>query len=190
MNINDLFTNNLAWLREASNLLAKSAVRLTRISMIAKVTIIVLGAVAATNGTAVSLLGEENSGVVLAYTLVGLIITAVSGLDAAFRFESRASGRRLLAGEVYAKNTELLARWTQRSAPVAEGEEQETARALLTDQVAYIAEVQSRAAELGVNLQWESMKSRGEVEGYERIEATLESTAMTAMAEYEDEGFE
>ncbi len=190
MNINDLFTNNLAWLREASNLLAKSAVRLTRISMIAKVTIIVLGAVAATNGTAVSLLGEENSGVVLAYTLVGLIITAVSGLDAAFRFESRASGRRLLAGEVYAKNTELLARWTQRSAPVAEGEEQETARALLTDQVAYIAEVQSRAAELGVNLQWESMKSRGEVEGYDRIEATLESTAMTAMAEYEDEGFE
>lgn len=167
MDLRELFSTNVEWLQQSSTVLAESAAKLTRVAMSAKVVTIVLGAIAATQGTAAGLLGDDSRLLVISYAAVGLIITAVAGLDAAFKFEERAAGRRMLAAEAHARAAEFLARWAEFESNTTTSE---TASVLTTDLIAYMGDVQTRAADVGVNLVWERVqREAAQAKGLEGI---------------------
>lgn len=159
--------NNLKKLQDYADILARSANKLMRIAMVTKVTIIFLGALAATSAPASSLLGENNPAIIIFYTIVGLTIATVSGLDAAFKNETRSSGRLILAGNVSAELYEfsrnfngvlLKAEIYVRKEIIEEddyNEVQDGYRNTLRDLAEYIKNAHQQAAELGVNLKWE-----------------------------------
>ncbi len=79
-------------LHNLAKILSDSAGKLGRIGAIARVAIIVLGAVVATQGVADRIAGEGSVGVLIGYTLCGILITAISGLG---RFQDRVAGNRV-----------------------------------------------------------------------------------------------
>lgn len=159
--------NNFKILNESASVLARHAIRLTRTSMGANACVITLGAISATSGAFSALYGEDNSLVILAYTIIGLAIATISGLDAAFKWESTSFGRNLLAGEVTGKinyfETEFNIIFIQASkysdnSNVGEKVYNKLYKDLsevLLQQAEYIHFTNQKAAELNVNLKWE-----------------------------------
>jgi hypothetical protein len=107
--VTKLLEEYISQLEKLASILAHRASRMTRISMAIKAILIFLGALTATSGTikAITLFLQATFDVetfsTLFSTILGLLIATISGLDAAFKFEARSSGRRLLAGTVSAK---------------------------------------------------------------------------------------
>ena len=146
-----VFLPNNNWLVSIADHLSDSAKKLNAGAIASKVLTITLGALVATNGAATEIWGTEYSEAILSvYTIIGVLIAIVGGLDAAFKFEAKLEGRRLLAGEVDTKHREMNLLW-ETDVIAGEGD-LEIAKGILTDQIAYVEEVQKRAAELGVNL--------------------------------------
>jgi uncharacterized membrane protein YuzA (DUF378 family) len=136
-------------LHRLADLLGPAADKRGRLASIAKVTTIVLGAFVATNAVATKLFGDYTPIVTIAYTLVGLIIAAVSGLDAAFKIESRASAMRALAASCQSTIFQIDSEWRKAN---GKPEKEEILNALLDRQDLAIQQVQARAVELGINI--------------------------------------
>lgn len=158
---------HIGQLEKLAGILARRASNLTRISMAIKVIVIFLGALSATSGTS-SALGKFFDPVF--YTIVGLSIATISGLDAAFKFEARSSGRRLLAGTVSAKIYEYksdinkLLRRCMVFYGKSEISEAEFVKFLdetnkpVDEIVMFINDVFQKASDLGVNLKLDQIK--------------------------------
>lgn len=86
-------------LHRLAGILATAAARRGAYASGAKVMTITLGAFVATNAVATKLWGNDNMLVVVIYALAGLTIAAVSGIEAAFKIESRATALRSLAAK-------------------------------------------------------------------------------------------
>jgi len=139
-------------LHNIASILAQTALRRGRLAAAAKVVTIAFGAIAATQGVAAKLLGDGRAVVLVPYTLVGLIIAAVAGIEAAFKLESRSAELTLLAAECQSTIWQIDTSW-QQTVGTVEGEERVTAaRALLSKQDATLAEIQKRAAQLALNI--------------------------------------
>ncbi len=150
-------------LHSIAELLGKAGSRYGRSSAFSRAITITLGAFVATNAVAMKLWGDGNATIIIIYTLTGLVIAAVSGLEAAFKVESRAAALRTLAA--YCHTTIWQIDTEARKTVGFDYErkyssEEETniitaAEALLDRQDQVIGEVQSKAAELGVDIIFE-----------------------------------
>jgi hypothetical protein len=153
-------------LHKAADILAGAAAVSSRRSAAAKVGIVVLGAVAATNGAATQLAGGPASWVIVLYTLVGLAIAAIGGLEAAFKVNERAIDLTLLAATCQSTVRDIDSRWQTDVGP-AEGEQRVlAAQQLLEMQDQKLADVQERAARLGVNIVWQVRQLYGSSRPY------------------------
>jgi hypothetical protein len=156
--------------QDAANLAIRASL-LSRLSKAAKATTIVLGAVIATSGTAATIWGDDSVGVLLFFTLCGVTVAAVSGLDAAFKLETRSNSRRLLAADVSAKISYLRLKKNglkarEKSRRPGDGKRLAKltgeAQKLLTELSKYIISYQKQAADAGVNLQYERLRGESE----------------------------
>jgi Protein of unknown function (DUF4231) len=139
-------------LHHAADILASSAQQLRRRSAISKVVLIVLGAVAATSGTAAQIAGENSSAVTIFYAAIGLVIAAVAGIEAAFKFGDRGAELTILAAVCQSTLREIDSDW-QKDVGNASGIERTTAQQKLLDiQDQKLNDVQERAARLSVNI--------------------------------------
>jgi hypothetical protein len=116
-----------------------------------------LGAFAATYAVAGKLFGTDNRLVIVFYTATGLVIATVSGLDAAFKIESRAAALRALAASCQSTIWQIDSEWRKSIGSLSSSDFQsEEARVqaarLLLDRQEVLADVQSKAAALGEDI--------------------------------------
>jgi hypothetical protein len=139
-------------LHHAADILASSAQQLRRRSAVSKVIIIVLGAIAATSGTAAQIAGANSASVTVFYAAVGLVIAAVAGIEAAFKLGDRGIELTLLAAVCQSTLREIDSDWKKEVGP-ANGIERISAQQRLLDiQDQKLNDVQERAARLSVNI--------------------------------------
>ena len=128
-----------------------------------KVLVITLGAFVATQAVAAKIWGDTNTSITIIYTVAGLLIAAVSGLEAAFKTESRSSALKALATRCQITIFQIDTQWqksvgwyeeTSNDKVVEEGRIK-AAQALLEMQDQVLSDVASKATELGINVAYE-----------------------------------
>lgn len=146
-------------LHRLAGILATAAATKGTYASSAKVTTITLGAFVATNAVATKLWGNDNMLIVVIYALAGLAIAAVSGIEAAFKIESRATALRSLAARCQSTIWQIDSEWRKSvgwpesdSADDGESSRVKAARTLLDRQDQALGDVQSKAADLGENI--------------------------------------
>jgi hypothetical protein len=139
-------------MQQTSFILAGAAKRLTRTAAASKVLIITLGAFAATQGVAQEVMGDSSTVPLVVYSGVGMVIAAISGFEAAFKFESRAVALRTLASKTYSDVENLAAAWNSEVGRRTDEEAVFAARALLDRQSKRVSEIHTLSADLGVNV--------------------------------------
>jgi hypothetical protein len=140
-------------LKRCADSLAKHAKWLWRLSTFSKVALVVLGALAASKGAADQLWGSPNRGVLTTYTVIGLLVATVAGLEAALHFERRATVYSQLAANAQSALRRLDAEWYEKvgvADPV--GDRVEAALMLISEQDDVLTDIQRRAADAGHNL--------------------------------------
>jgi hypothetical protein len=139
-------------LQHVADILAKNANTLPRRGMVSKVLLVLLGALVATRGTANQVLGISNNGTAMVYALLGTTVAVVAGLEAAFKWEARGADMTTLAARCQAATRSVDSRWIRQVNSAADAEKMAGALDLIEMQDARLAEVQERAAALGVNI--------------------------------------
>ena|SRR5579859_3953875 len=139
-------------LHNVTAILAAVATRRARWAAVSRVILIALGAFAATKSTADQLLGTGSHISTVIYTVAGLIIATVAGLEAAFKNEITAAELRILAAAGQSTVRQVDSRW-QQDIGGAEGTERDAAALRLIElQDAKLTELQEKTAKLGVNI--------------------------------------
>ena len=150
-------------LHRIAGILATAAQTGGRRAAIGKVLVIVLGAFVATQAVAAKLWGDTNMYITIIYTLAGLLIAAVTGVEAAFKTESRSSALKALATRCQITIFQIDTQW-QKSVgwyQEASGDSAiedgriKAAQALLEMQDQTLNDAASKATELGVNVAYE-----------------------------------
>ncbi len=143
-------------LHHIADLLARKAVSASWRSAGAKTAIVILGAFGATRGAADQLLVNHSSTNLIIYTMAGLLVAAVAGLDAAFKFDRTAAELRLLASICHSTVREVDTQW-QAEIGAQEDRERQVAAALklVKLQDTRLTEIQQKAAAVGVNITWQ-----------------------------------
>lgn len=139
-------------LHSVTAILANVAARRDRWATASKVIVIALGAFAATKSAADQLLGATSHISMVTYTLVGLVIATVAGLEAAFKNEATAAELRVLAAAGQATVRQVDTRWQHDIGGVDGQERVDAALKLIDLQDAKLAELQEKTAKLGVNI--------------------------------------
>lgn len=160
--LNDLIVtrhSQLDWLRE---IFSRRAERSERNGSILRVAVIFLAALSVSQSVAVKVFDQSSTAVAVFYALIGVSIAAISGVEAAFKFEAKANELRNLA--VKCQNARLIhnSEWAQKFAIVESVAAIDAARELLALQDKALAEIQSEGARLGVNVGKELIPSRRE----------------------------
>jgi len=147
-----------------ANALAKAG-KMRRIAAASfKVMTIVLGAFAATSGTATKFFGETPF-IPLTYTIVGLTIAAIGGLDAAFKYGERATDLNRLAAKCEAIVSEATTQCMFSLEPQREaGNIASKTQNIIEKLDKSINETREKAAELGLHIdrfvRWSYNKSQ------------------------------
>ena len=139
-------------LHSVTAILANVAARRARWGTASKVIVIALGAFAATKSAADQLLGATSHISLVTYTLAGLVIATVTGLEAAFKNEVTAAELRVLAAAGQSTVRQVDSRWQRDIGGVAGQERVEAALKLIDLQDAKLAELQEKTSRLGVNI--------------------------------------
>jgi hypothetical protein len=139
-------------LARAVTILSKGSDKLERRGRKLRVATIVLGAFSASQGVAVAAFGGPTILASVVFATVGIAVAAIAGVEAAFKFESRASELRMLAAKCQAARFQHNSEWSYRIAIAEPGEAIDAARDLLAVQDRTLAEVQLDAAKLGLNI--------------------------------------
>jgi len=139
-------------LHSVTAILANGAARRARWGTASKVIVIALGAFAATKSAADQLLGATSHVATVTYTLAGLVIAVVAGLEAAFKNEATAAELRVLAAAGQSTVRQVGSLWQRDIGGVAGQERVEAALKLIELQDTKLAELQEKAAKLGVNI--------------------------------------
>jgi hypothetical protein len=143
-----------AELHSVTDTLALAAQRASLRASVAKVVLVLLGAFAATREAANQLFGANSELIVIVYTLGALSIAVVAGLEAAFKWETRSVELRILAASGQSTTRLVDTQWRKEVGTVSASPEEQlaAARRLLDVQDTKLAEIQERAATLGVNI--------------------------------------
>ncbi len=139
-------------LHNLAKILSESAQRLGRIGSIGRVAVIVLGAFVATQGVAETLAGRTNPAILVIYATSGLMIAALSGLEAAFKTESRSAELKLLAATCQSTIWKTDSEWQKSIGSGLAEDPVMAARSLLDAQDQVLGDIHTRAAQLGINV--------------------------------------
>jgi hypothetical protein len=139
-------------LDQSAKLLAERAKLNTWTASGAKVALIVLGALTATRASADVLLGASSAAATTLYTGLGILTAAIAGFTAAFDFERRASQLTQLAAEAWGTLRQVDSEWRRSIGVVPGSLNSEGAMKIMELQDAKLADIQGRAARLGINV--------------------------------------
>ena len=116
-----------------------------------RVSVIVLGALVGTRGVADKVGSDDGRFVAVAYAIVGVLIAAIGGIEAAFAYEKKSAEARRLAATCNAQILEIDCKLPEdQDAPIAE--KLASTETLLTQQNEALKEIQAKAAEIGINV--------------------------------------
>ncbi len=153
-------------LKNVADILAKAAQKLRRYAGWIRILLIILGALAATQGAWDTTFGVMSKAYVsLTFTILGVLIATLAGIEAAFKFEAKGAELNLLAASCHSTVRKTDAAWYKLVGIVATPEEQISgAIALIELQDTKLSEIQEKAATSGVNITLEirSLYRRGE----------------------------
>ena len=152
--------------REIGTLLITTTLRANRLARYAafsKVITIVIGAFIATSGAAQIVFGEEGGLTVLvAYSLLGVVISAMVALSTAFRYDERSSGLNRLSVDCRAAMLDLHYRF-QRTVEGVSGQLQiDAGLQMLLEWDRQLMILRQRASELGLIVVTEYQSVAGE----------------------------
>ena len=82
--LEELVTERMHELRETQIFLAERALKFTRFSTAVKASVIILGALVATKETITVVVGASNAISIVLYTVAGVLIAVLTGLEASF----------------------------------------------------------------------------------------------------------
>ena len=156
-------------LHGVADVLAKEANKLSKRSSLAKVLLVFLGALATTQGAMTQLIGESSAGElasIVIYTVIGLLIATIAGLEAAFKLESRSAELTVLAANCHSTIRTVDSQWQKEIGTVENEQKLPAARRLLDTQDSVLSEIQTLAAKAGVNITLEIRELRDVQEMY------------------------
>jgi hypothetical protein len=140
-------------LQSVTLILAKAAKGSGFRATTSKVSVIFLGAFAATRGAMDQIVGgTSNRAVLLTYTVAGLLTATIAGLEAAFKTEGKSAELKQLAATCQSTVRLVDTQWRKQVSPAYGDDRIEAARNLLDLQDTKLAEIQQQAARLGVNI--------------------------------------
>ena len=139
-------------LHKAADILAKAAREVGKRSAITKVILISLGAFSATKGATDQIIGASNKLNIIIYTVAGLLVATIAGLEAAFKFESRSTELKLLAASCQSTIRQVDSQWQKEIGTVSADEKLAAARRLLDVQDTKLGDIQEKAARIGVSI--------------------------------------
>lgn len=127
----------------------------SRSGRVLKVVTIVLGAVSVTREVAdkvFSVADKSNKWIIGIYALVGLTITAIASVLAAFKYEERGADFKVLAAKCNALVLEIDRQIPKKEDTAPEQDQILFARKLIDFQIQKISEIQGEAAKNGLNI--------------------------------------
>jgi hypothetical protein len=139
-------------LQRVADVLAKAAQKFKRYAAWTRIVLIFLGACSVTQSTWDNLLGPSRYSTWV-FTVMGILITTLAGIEAAFKFEGKGSALSLLAASCHSSVRKTDATW-YRQVGIAESvtEKINGAMALIELQDLKLSEIQEKAAGSGVNI--------------------------------------
>ena len=149
-------------LRGSGRRLSARANRLSKRSVRLRTVVILLGALVATRAVADQLMigyeeGLLRASIIIGYTMVGLLISAAAGLEAAFEYTRKAIELRVLASKAASLSRRYMSDILVQADPGVEAETAMTALSeLIDDQNRQLSEIYTEAARLGLDLARES----------------------------------
>ena len=96
--------------------------------------------------------GADATRPLLSFTVIGVVTTALLGIEAAFKFERRSADIGLLSASCQATIITVDSEWRKTIGSVDDSDLREAARNILTMQDATLAEIHQKAAGLGLNI--------------------------------------
>ena len=144
-NLDTLINHRIEELRSTGVTLAKIAERLSVRAMTVKTLLIFLGALVATREVASGVFGVNNIAIIVIYTLIGVLIATLAGLEVAFRWENRSIELKNLAANTRAERRKLESAIAKNNTALA-------SESLLDALDKQSSETQEKSASLGVNI--------------------------------------
>jgi len=155
-------------LHRVAEIIARAGARFTRNANIIKVSTIALGAFTAAKATADAVAGEHKMVTLVMFTIVGMLVSIATGVEAAFKFDARGNALTLLAASCHATVRRIDSDWRRTigagsadRGSIDETQTTEAARLLLTTADDQLAIVQDGAAKLGINITYQVYSLHG-----------------------------
>lgn len=140
-------------LQRVADVLARAAQRLRRRAAVLRVLLILFGALAATQSAWEQAFTGYREHAFLVFTVLGVAITTLAGLEAAFKFEARGAELNLLAASCHSTVRKTGATWYRQVGITSNADEQiNGAMSLIELQDTKLSEIQEKAAAAGVNI--------------------------------------
>lgn len=140
-------------LNRVATILANNAEKFSLRWTSSKVAVIALGALAATKGTFDKLLTADNTFNLIFFTCIGLLVAIITGLETTFKYESKTIELKILAAECHSTARQIDTLWFQRICmPSDDADDKNEAKQLLEIQDSKLADIQTRATKIGINL--------------------------------------
>ena len=143
-------------LNRVATILARNAQKFSIKWTSSKVAVIALGALAATKGTFDKLLSSDNIFNLIFFTSIGLLVAIITRLETTFKYESKTVELKILAAECHSTARQIDTLWFQKISLAPNDTDYETeAKQLLEIQANKLADIQTRATKIGINLTFE-----------------------------------
>jgi hypothetical protein len=139
-------------LRELVNILGKKSHDMQRLSNWMKVVTIVLSAVLTAKGVSDKILGSDAAAALISFTAIGILNTALLGVEAAFKFEKRAADINTMSASCQAAMITVDSQWRKQIGSISDSDLRSAARDILTMQDQALTEAHQKAASLGIHL--------------------------------------
>lgn len=137
-------------LEDVGTQLAKEARKRTRLTSVVKAVVIFLGAFVAVKEVANQLVGSSNTVNIIIFTIAGLLIATLTGLEAAFKWENTAAELKSLAATSRAASRNTASNLAKAYATKQEIERLEELKKVLDILDNVIVDVQKRSAAIGI----------------------------------------
>jgi hypothetical protein len=139
-------------LRDLVNILGKKSHDMQRFSNWMKVMTIVLSAVLTAKGVSDKIVGAEAAAPLVYFTAIGILNTALLGIEAAFKFEKRAADINTMSASCQGAMIAVDSQWRKEIGSISDSDLRKAAREILTIQDKALTEAHQKAASLGIHL--------------------------------------
>lgn len=161
--INDMLQEGISTrqseLKNVADILARAAQKNMRIAAWVRVMLISLGAFAATQSAWEQAFTGYKENAFIIFTLLGVVIAVLAGLEAAFKFEAKGTELNLLAASCQSTVRRTDSTWYKQVGIAPNPNDRVTgAMQLIELQDTKLSEIQEKAAAIGVNITLEVRK--------------------------------